>query len=411
MERVRVDEKRTTTVYDLKSVIKSSLFPDDQEQDIVALSLRPELLTTKDDVGFCPEGFTDMPDDAKLSDIRPPLENGSVVNMLTSSSRTVEGVKLPDFLKAGRTTMTVEEMVAKQTRIERQEASSVASVSFDMHAANSFQAYVSSLGFHNKRGGILYGEVKENKVLVHAIYEPEQQGSAEELQMERSTPQEERADAIATAWGWKKVGMVFSISAKSDRDYMFSATEVMSMSAIQEELGELAVTGVVSQEQPDEEDDDGSPPEVHFEAFQVSKQCVELHGKGWFSVGDSANEFKCRNPDDKKDKTPVIVGRTDVDHVDVDYFLVAVAIDSHSSGFSSTFPVENRLTGQSSADLKAQISGKPLAQGLKDFHAVLYVTDQAGMSSGEAGSFAASILLGEIQSGHDMIVRSMAGVV
>lgn len=406
MERVRVAEKRTTTVYDLKSVIKSSLFPDDQEQEIVALSLRPELLTTKDDVGFCPEGFTDMPDDAKLSDIRPPLENGSVVNMLTSSARTVEGVKLPDFLKAGRTTMTVEEMVAKQTRIERQESSSVASVSFDMHAANSFQAYVSSLGFHNKRGGILYGEVKEDKVLVHAIYEPEQQGSAEELQMERSTPQEERADAIATAWGWKKVGMVFSISAKSDRDYMFSATEVMSMSAIQEELGELAVTGVVSQEQPD-----GSPPEVHFEAFQVSKQCVELHGKGWFSVGDSANEFKCRNPDDKKDRTPVIVGRTDVDHVDVDYFLVAVAIDSHSSGFTSTFPVENRLTGQSSADLKAQISGKPLAQGLKDFHAVLYVTDQAGMSSGEAGSFAASVLLGEIQSGHDMIVRSMAGVV
>ena len=406
MERVRVAEKRTTTVYDLKSVIKSSLFPDDQEQEIVALSLRPELLTTKDDVGFCPEGFTDMPDDAQLSDIRPPLENGSVVNMLTSSARTVEGVKLPDFLKAGRTTMTVEEMVAKQTRIERQESSSVASVSFDMHAANSFQAYVSSLGFHNKRGGILYGEVKEDKVLVHAIYEPEQQGSAEELQMERSTPQEERADAIATAWGWKKVGMVFSISAKSDRDYMFSATEVMSMSAIQEELGELAVTGVVSQEQPD-----GSPPEVHFEAFQVSKQCVELHGKGWFSVGDSANEFKCRNPDDKKDRTPVIVGRTDVDHVDVDYFLVAVAIDSHSSGFTSTFPVENRLTGQSSADLKAQISGKPLAQGLKDFHAVLYVTDQAGMSSGEAGSFAASVLLGEIQSGHDMIVRSMAGVV
>ena len=228
--------------------------------------------------------------------------------------------------------------------------------------------------------------------------------------MERSTSQEERADAIADAWGWKKVGMVFSISAKSNRDYMFSALEVMSMSAIQEELGELAVTGVVSQEQLDDDDDDGSPPEVHFEAFQVSKQCVDLHRKGWFSIGNLPNEFKCRNPEDKKDKTPVIVGRTDVDQVDVDYFLVAVAIDSHSSGFSSTFPVENRLTGQSSADLKAQISGgKPLAQSLKDFHAVLYVTEQAGMSSAEAGSFAASVLLGEIQSGHDMIVKAMAG--
>ena len=350
-----------------------------------------------------------MPDGSTLASLG--LSNGSVVCMLTSGERQVEGVKLPAFMKSGRTTMTVEEMVAKQTRIERQESSSVASVSFDMHAANAFQAYVSSLGFHNKRGGVLYGEVKDDKVYVQAIYEPGQQGSAEELQMDRASPQAERADAIAGAWGWKKVGQIFSISAKSERDYMFSAPEVMSMSAIQQELGDLAVTVVVSQESPDSDGDNGSPPEGHFEAFQVSKQCVELCSKGWFSVGDKPNEFRCVNPDDKKDKTPVIVGRTDVNQVDVDYFLVPVAIDSHSSGFSSGFPVENRLTGQTPADLKANIrSGKPLAEALKDFHAVLYVTGQAGMSPDEAASLAASVLLGEVNdgSGYGLIALSVA---
>ena len=434
LERVRVHSPESATVLDLKRSIEEQLFAADDDQEILALSINKDLLT-KDDIGawkglpfaqtlslthslpfplslgFCPEGFTDMPDHSILASLG--LSSGSIVYMLTSTERKVESVKLPDFMKAGRKTMTIEEMVAKQTRIERQESSSVASVSFDMHAANAFQAYVSSLGFHNKRGGILYGEVKDDKVYVHAIYEPEQQGSTEELNMERNTPEEARADAIAAAWGWKKVGQVISISAKSERDYMFSALEVMSMAAIQQELGELAVTGVVSQECPDSDDEDGLPSEVHFEAFQVSKQCADMYSKGWFSVGDSPNEFCCVNPSDKNDKTPVIVGRTDVNQVDVDYFLVPVAIDSHSSGFSSSFPVENRLTGQSAADLKARIrSGKSLSESLKDFHAVMYITGQAGMSSGEAASFASSVLLGEVNegSGYGMIALSIAGV-
>jgi len=62
--------------------------------------------------------------------------------------------------------MTVEEMVALQTRIERQDAPHCASVSFDSHAANVFQSYISSaIGFSIKRGGILYG-TGEEKLLI-----------------------------------------------------------------------------------------------------------------------------------------------------------------------------------------------------------------------------------------------------
>lgn len=58
----------------------------------------------------------------------------------------------------------------------RQEEPHCASVSFDRHAANVFQTYVSSaLAFSIKRGGILYGNKdEEGNVMVHAIYEPPQ---------------------------------------------------------------------------------------------------------------------------------------------------------------------------------------------------------------------------------------------
>ena len=57
--------------------------------------------------------------------------------------------------------MTVEGMIALQTRIERQETPHCASVSFDAHAANAFQAYVSgTLGFSQMRFGWMYGTVR-----------------------------------------------------------------------------------------------------------------------------------------------------------------------------------------------------------------------------------------------------------
>ena len=58
----------------------------------------------------------------------------------------------------------------------RQEEPHCASVSFDRHAANIFQTYVSSaLAFSIKRGGILYGKKdEEGNTSVHAIYEPPQ---------------------------------------------------------------------------------------------------------------------------------------------------------------------------------------------------------------------------------------------
>ena len=65
----------------------------------------------------------------------------------------------------------------------RQDAPHCASVSFDRHAANSFQAYnQQALAFSIKRGGILYGNKdEEGNVQVHAIFEPQQVRTACDL--------------------------------------------------------------------------------------------------------------------------------------------------------------------------------------------------------------------------------------
>jgi nuclear protein localization protein 4 homolog len=70
--------------------------------------------------------------------------------------------------------------------------------------------------------------------------------------------------------GWfggrlQKVGWIFTQSNKQ-RDFILSTEEVVQIAHIQEELGPTAVTAVVSLEV----DEDGSP-DVHFEAFQVSR--------------------------------------------------------------------------------------------------------------------------------------------
>ena len=93
-----------------------------------------------------------------------------------------------------------------------------------------------------------------------------QHGSGESLLLERASEEEERADFIAHAFGWKKVGWIFTQSNK-ERDFILSVEEVCQIAAMQDELGESAATGVVSM----------SPEgDVHFEAFQVRRTAGSL---------------------------------------------------------------------------------------------------------------------------------------
>jgi nuclear protein localization protein 4 homolog len=324
-------------------------------------------------------------------------------------------------------------MVAKQTRIERQETPACASVSFDVHAANAFQSYVqSALAFSIKRGGILYGTIDEEEsggggggVFVHAIYEPPQDGTPDSLVLHRGTEEEERADAVAAAFGWTKVGWIFTQSTK-ERDFICSAEEICQMAAIQSEMGEKAVTALVVMFPPE---DEGAAPEVHFEAFQVSAQCVKLWEEGWFKIGkngttntsssSSSSEepsatIPVQNPKDPADKSPIIVAGKDVSEVDADYFLVPVGIKDHEGPVGSTFPIENRFLPQGAAELKSHLqrtSARPYAERLSDFHLLLYIAKQPGLEVDDVAALVAAVANKEpVPEGYKIITESIAGM-
>ena len=92
--------------------------------------------------------------------------------------------------------MKIDDIVARQMRIERQAEPHCTLLSVDGNTANVFQLYVhDSLGFSVKRGGFMYGHVGEDgKVEVDFIYEPPQHGTETELQLMRNEGTKEKAD-------------------------------------------------------------------------------------------------------------------------------------------------------------------------------------------------------------------------
>lgn len=88
--------------------------------------------------------------------------------------------------------------------------------------------------------------------------------------------------------------------------------------------------------------------EVHLEAFQCSDQAVKLWSEGWFKdVGEAVSgSSKMQNPKEPDVKEPVMISGKDTNEVDNDFFLVPLAVRDHVGSLLSSFPVENRLTGQ-----------------------------------------------------------------
>mmetsp|Transcript_20771 Transcript_20771/g.62557 ORF Transcript_20771/g.62557 Transcript_20771/m.62557 type:complete len:413 (-) Transcript_20771:823-2061(-) len=401
LERVEVAD--TASLAQLWAAVSAALgVPQTQ----MALSKDPKLLTSRE-----PEQFTDL-EPGRRSAAAAGVKHGDMVYLLTTMERDVAPAHRKSTFESRPfgPSMNVNAMIAMQTRIERQDAPHCASVSFERHAAYAFQSYVAStLAFSVKRGGILYGAVDDdNNVMVDVIYEPAQSATATTLQLERGTDEEARADYLAAALGLKKVGWIFT-QAAAERDYIMDSQEIQQMAALQEELGECAVTGVVSSAATD-----GDLRETHFEAFQVSDQAVKLHKEGWFQPQDEpCGESKLRNPKEPNNPTPVIVAVKDLGEVDNDYFLIPVGIRDHEGPLKSSFPVENRLVAQDAVELREHLQkfkGRPLAECLSDFHLLLWLASHSHFDLAEMGTLAATVRAGgDVEEGYAMILESLAG--
>ncbi|CAD5326598.1 unnamed protein product [Arabidopsis thaliana] len=399
LERVSVDGPHIT-VSQLKTLIQDQLQIPIHNQ---TLSTNRNLLLAKSPSDFL--AFTDMADpNLRISSLN--LAHGSMVYLAYEGERTIRGG--PAVTPAGSfgRKMTVEDLIARQMRVGRQEKAHCDSVSFDRDCANAFQHFVNeSLAFAVKRGGFMYGNVSEDgQVEVNFIYEPPQQGMEDNLILMRDSEEEKRVDAIALGLGMRRVGFIFNQTVTQDKkEYTLSNVEVLLAAQLhaESELKEW-VTAVVKLEI----NEDGGA-DVHFEPFQMSDMCVRLFKEGWFETEIGPED----NPKLSKLKKEVVVGVNDVKEVDNDFFLVLVKILDHQGPLSCTFPIENRNTQTTMRALKTHMErarSLPFVKRISDFHLLLFVAQFLDVSSDVPALAECVRLQSHVPEGYELLIDSMA---
>jgi len=298
----------------------------------------------------------------------------------------------------------ISEVNKKKIVIKTQKYPVCAMCAIDSAAAQAFQIYLREMAFQQQRMGFLYGtttkgrkphyqndndeqddsdedssdEEKDSAVMdttkhdfknvqCAVIYEPNQQGDLHGV-IEMQDEYADRAEQLAQLLGMQRVGWVFSHSGQ-DREHPLTNNDIVRMAEMQAKYGESFVTVVVS---PNEK------MQAKFEAFQVSKQCVELYKKGLLEV----------DPDNKKvlkTKVPVESERKLVQEVDILLFIVNVPIQNTQSIFQVGFPQRNRPhLVQSMEKLKEMLMRRasiPFVQRVTDFHLLLFLTDYLSLTS------------------------------
>ncbi|KAF5830350.1 NPL4 family-domain-containing protein [Dunaliella salina] len=408
LERVEIDDNATVAM--LKQVINQKLNIPLHDMH---LSKNPNLLASK-----APQDIADLDNGSKCLKA-VGVNHGDMLYMLYSGERQVQPAFKRSWLDVrplGHAT-TAAEIAAKQPRISRQEEAMVASLSFDRDAANHFQSYVqSALAFSIKRGGFIYGTVDDSmNVKAEIVYEPPQDGTSMHLTLHRDTEEEKQVDFLAGLLGMKKVGWVYNQSTE-ERDFIMHADEVKQVAMMQDEIGDYCTTVIVSWEPASEEVPSG---QVHFEAFQCSKQCVQLTKEGWLQSTPEGEKpggvVQLRNPQDPGQEGPVMIASRDASEADVDYFLCAVKILDHSGPLSTQFPIENRLIPQTKSDLQDVLKeggpSRPYVERLSDFHLLLWLSKQPNLDSNDMTLLCDAIRnRAPVLEGYRVIIDSIAGL-
>ncbi|THU44159.1 hypothetical protein C4D60_Mb02t04460 [Musa balbisiana] len=369
LERVTVPDPSAATVATIRSLIESQLGVPAAAQ---TLSLDPNILLPS-------KAQTPALDpSARLSSLS--LAHGSILYLSYPAGLRRAAAAFPTpppFTPAGsfgRRKMTIDDLMARQVRVARQESPHCAAASFDRDAANAFQLYVAdTLAFAVKRTGFLYGHVDEaaHSVVVDFVYEPSQQGSEDAATLFRDPDEEALVEAIAAGLGMRRVGFIFSqaVGRKAGTaEYTMSGREVLQAAEMQAKGGIPEwVTAIVKLKVGE----DGAA-DVHFEAFQMSDTCIRLFKEGWFVTEFGEDD----DPRVSKMKKDVVVGVKDTREVDNDFFLVPVKISDHQGPLSSSFPIENRITTVTLRTLKNHLDRTkhlPLVKRISDFHLLLFL--------------------------------------
>ncbi|KAK9086601.1 hypothetical protein Syun_028995 [Stephania yunnanensis] len=401
LERVKIENPNNTTIADLKTLIENQLGVPISNQ-ILSKDQNLLLAKTLDDR----IRFTDMSNTQTLVSSLG-IGHGSIVFLAYEGVRFVAGPAVTPAGSFGRK-MTMDDLIAKQMRISRQESPHCEAVSFDRDAANVFQHYVNeTLAFAVKRGGFMYGTLsEEGKVEVDFIYEPPQQGTEDRLVLVRDPEEENLVEAIAIGMGMRRVGFIFTQTiSQSKVDYTMSNSEVAQAAELHGESGlKEWVTALVKLEV----NEDGAA-DVHFEAFQLSDMCVRLFKEGWFESESEGGEEV--DPKVSRMKKDVVVGGKDTKEVDNDFFLVVVKILDHQGPLSTSFPIENRIETVTLKALKTHLDRSkslPFVKRISDFHLLLLVARFLDVRADVPALAECVQLQSEVPEGYQLLIESLA---
>ncbi|OEL35781.1 NPL4-like protein [Dichanthelium oligosanthes] len=403
-DRITVPDPASATVADLQRLIESHLTVPVPLQ---RLSLDPALLLPS------PSAAVPLLADpaARLASLR--LANGAFVYLAYPPDARSARPPPPKVLSAAGSfgkKMTMDDLIARQIRVTRQENALCAAASFDRDAANAFQLYVAeSLAFAVKRAGFLYGRVdaETKEVFVDFIYEPPQQGSEDVVHLMRDPDEEARVDAIAEGLGMHRVGLVFTQAvgrkASETGEYTMSNREVVQATQLQAEGGIPEwITAIVKLEVGD----DGTG-DVHFEAFQMSEICVKLFKDGVLEteVGETDD------PRLSKMQKEVVAGGKDTMEVDNDFFLVPVKISDHQGPLLVGFPIENRGSPVGMSALKSHLDRTKhltFVRRISDFHLLLKVATFLDVKADMPPLASCVKTQSRVPEGYQLLIESLA---
>jgi len=262
-------------------------------------------------------------------------------------------------------------------------------VQVDQRATQSFMNYMIATGFMQKRVGYLYGRwvtdaaTGEHGVQVHAIYEPQQESTSEEVVLVADPEGEAKLAQVCAMLGLVRVGVMLGHPA---REYVFSVNELMLASKLHAEAvkadPENGKRFVTMKARPVLETETEIEGVATVEAYQMTDQCVELVER---------EAFKQSKTDPRVAKTAedccFIVEKKEQRKATVEMFIARVfdvgrALDGapFASFLGSGFAIENRPTEPQDASrmtqyLRMRKGKEPFLRTVADLHFLLFLAN------------------------------------
>ncbi|KAF0690137.1 Aste57867_18462 [Aphanomyces stellatus] len=286
-------------------------------------------------------------------------------------------------------------------KIKAQKKAHCDAVRLDSASCNGFQSYLRQFAFQQCRCGWLYGTVSEGTVTVECIYEPPQEGNLYGFEV-HDDPYADKADAVAAALGWTKVGWIFSHPPREEPDFHFSSREVLLAAQLQCDAGGGTSPFVSVKVTVD------ATGQASFEAFQVSDQCMEMFSAGALVALDD-NPMVCG----VHETFTAMVEMKAAKEIDNNFFLCVVPVQTYESALRCDFPALHREGSMRSRQMLKQIlqkHGRDYVAALRDFQLLLFLADYLDVNT-DIPVICQSVLNADIplDSGYPVLIDSVAG--